>query len=142
MAYDNLLMCDRNRPSGASDQGAAESTQPRGSEDQKLASGDSRASNPADRLMSSWSAMSLCEALAEKKAYHTRNGGLDTYRAGARHYLLIYEHYFNSCCLVGNEILRDAFEGRLVMYFEPPTESHSAPRPIPLDLPSECLCKR
>jgi ribosome biogenesis GTPase A len=52
---------------------------------------------------SRWSAWLLCEAYAQKRGYRTRNGGLDTYRAG-------------------NEILRDAHIGRCVLHFLPPPQ--------------------
>ena len=77
-----------------------------------------------------WSAFTLAERFSKKKGYRTRHGGLDTYRGGMcpspPHSLLLLLWvvvivvslaFFR---LVGNEILRDATEGRLVFFFYPP----------------------
>ncbi|ELR25337.1 GTPase of unknown function subfamily protein [Acanthamoeba castellanii str. Neff] len=54
-----------------------------------------------------WSAWELCERYAQKRDYTTRHGAWDTYRAG-------------------NEILRDALDGRVLLFFYPPEETPDA----------------
>ena len=48
-----------------------------------------------------WTAFMLCEAYANKRGYHTKNGRPDTYRAAL-------------------EILRDTVDGVVCLYFDPP----------------------
>jgi hypothetical protein len=65
---------------------------------------DAAAAKEASRRARSdwiWSGWSLCEAYATKRGYRNKNGVLDVYRAG-------------------NELLRDALNGRIVLSFAPP----------------------
>ena len=75
-----------------------------------------------------WSGYEVCQSFAFLKGYRTRNGGLDTYRAGEVSLLCVPTSHCCTTALTGNEILRETLDGHILLFFEPPVHSAVTPK--------------